>query len=65
MPTWTDQDRSLLLLAIIELLVPPRSQNRLPQWGDVAERMGKGFTQEAVRYYIGSQNENVLYIGTF
>lgn len=52
MPTWTDQERSRLLLAIIELLVPPRTQNRLPPWPDVAERMGAGFTSEAVRYLI-------------
>lgn len=51
MPPWTDLERSRLLLAMIELLVPPKSQNKLPPWAEVAERMGAGFTQDAVRYF--------------
>lgn len=47
MPAWTDLERSRLLLAMIELLVPP---NKLPSWAEVAEKMGTGFTQQAVRY---------------
>lgn len=50
MPAWTDIERSRLLLAMIELLVPPKSQNRLPPWAEVVERMGAGFTQDAVKY---------------
>lgn len=51
MPPWTDLERSRLLLAMIELLVPPKGQNKLPPWAEVAERMGAGFTQDAVRYF--------------
>lgn len=47
MPSWTDLERSRLLLAMVELLVPP---NKLPAWAEVAGKMGTGFTQEAVRY---------------
>ncbi|RPA99555.1 hypothetical protein L873DRAFT_1806413 [Choiromyces venosus 120613-1] len=47
MPPWTDADRSLLLLTIIEFLAPSRP-TRMP-WDGIAQKMGTGYTPEAIR----------------
>ncbi|RPA84179.1 hypothetical protein BJ508DRAFT_323824 [Ascobolus immersus RN42] len=49
MPTWTMEERSRLLLTIIELLAPPKSTVKMPPWPVVAEKMNSGFSGEAVR----------------
>ncbi|KAI5841943.1 hypothetical protein DFP73DRAFT_555132 [Morchella snyderi] len=44
MPVWTDQNRCRLLLTILEV-----KDQKPPPWDEVAERMGAGYTGEAVR----------------
>lgn len=50
MPSWSDSERNKMFLAMIELMAPHGSNNKLPSWTLVAERMQSGFTGEAVRY---------------
>lgn len=50
MPSWSDSERNKMFLAMIELMAPHGSNNKLPSWTLVAERMESGFTGEAVRY---------------
>ncbi|KAF8477263.1 hypothetical protein BDZ91DRAFT_708947 [Kalaharituber pfeilii] len=49
MPAWSDSERNKMFLAMIELMAPHGSNNKLPSWTLVAERMESGFTGEAVR----------------
>ncbi|KAF8441213.1 hypothetical protein BGX38DRAFT_1204307 [Terfezia claveryi] len=49
MPSWSDSERNKMFLAMIELMAPHGSNNKLPSWTLVAERMQSGFTGEAVR----------------
>ena len=49
MPAWSDSERNKMFLAMIELMAPHGSNNKLPSWTLVAERMASGFTGEAVR----------------
>ena len=50
MPAWSDSERNKMFLAMIELMAPHGSNNKLPSWNLVADRMESGFTGEAVRY---------------
>lgn len=42
---WNDATDRQLLLTIIHLTAP-----KLPNWAEVAEKMGDGFTSESTRY---------------
>ena len=45
MPPWTDSSKYRLLLAVIECT----NVDKLPDWADVASKVGPEFTAEAVR----------------
>ncbi|KAG0132166.1 hypothetical protein HOY82DRAFT_606784 [Tuber indicum] len=57
MPPWTDADRSLLLITVIEFLAPLRP-TRMP-WDEIAERMGTGYTPEAIRQQYNKLRKSV------
>ncbi|PUU73720.1 hypothetical protein B9Z19DRAFT_1094459 [Tuber borchii] len=58
MPHWTDADRSLLLITVIEFLAPSRPA-RMP-WDEIAERMGTGYTPDAIRQQYSKLRKSIL-----